>query len=278
MVIGGVGSGKSTSVYRAFPDSFTIITSPNNQHFYKKRLSGKWKDSGLRPPKKTLLIDTHMMGYSDEYCFLQIGQAKPKVNDKGEIVPVSTVTQVETYFKAIKTKSELAVMRGETPPYRSVIVDELGELLDRVYAELTPGNTNPHTNKHDTRATFMDTTQWATQFSKWCRELTTCGVGVVCVTHDREPEGGRRGGLKAPSAPMAVKIGALADNIIQRKLVDPPPGAKDENGKLLRSDRIWVADASELWDRKFRGLEPEDFDIIEHMELDTIHTLAGFEW
>lgn len=277
VVCGGIGTGKSIAVLECFTDSFEIMTSANNQHFYKTRLMGKWKDRGLRPPKKTQLIDTSATALSAEYKFIEPSDVKTIKDADGNIVQTQTKEKVERLIYTLRKKSFEAVEKKEPLPFRSLIIDEMGELLDRVHAEILPTCLTGG-GKIDTRGAFGESGQWVHNFVGGLRELTSLGVGVCLVMHDRDPEEEKKGGPKATSIGMARKISALADNVIQRVLRDPPPGAKNEDGTPRRAERLWLATAGERWERKMRGLEPEDEDIIQTMSLLEIHRLCGFIW
>lgn len=278
----------------AFPNSLTILTSENNVHFYKVKFERKLKGKKIpgteieyRPPKKIKLIDVQMTGVSAEYSWLKTGDAKPlrgRLDETGQLIldpkgdrllPIPQIEELEKTLGAVIMKSQLAIEKGEKPPYDNVIIDEWGEFMDRAYAEILPTCVTDK-GKQDTRGAFMETGKWVFKIANWLKQLIPCGVGVVLVMHDREPEEGKMGGPKAPSANIATKLVAQCDGAIQLVMQDPKFGEKDAEGKPAKPRRVWKATASEKWNIGLRGLMPEDEDLIANMELHEILKLAGF--
>lgn len=276
--------GKTTSVLKSFQNSLTILTANNNGHYYRKLLTTTLKDNpNYKPPKKIKLIDTHATGVSGEYQWLKPGDAKSTfgrldgdqiVADPagGMLMPVSQIQEFERTVSTMVTKSLQCVGAGQPPPYDNLVVDEMGELLDRVHAEITPMCISEKSGKLDGRMAFTETGAWTQRMATLMRQLTTCGVGVCLVMHDREPDEGKKGGPRAPSASIAKKLVALSDGAIQLNIKD----IKGEDGKV-RVQRYWNAMSSEQWDIGLRGLEPEDAERIGPMELIEILELCGFD-
>lgn len=273
-VCGAPGTGKSTEVLKAFQNSLAILSSPNNSHYFRKLLGSKLKDTHYKPPKKIKLIDTHAVGTTSEsYSWLKPGDAKSTFDERGSMLPVSQLHQLEATITAVVSKSLSAVMAGELPPYDNVILDEWGEFMERVFAEIVP-TCIANTGKIDTRAAYGVMNEWVGKMFNWLKQLTSCGVGVAVVMHDREPDGDKKGGPKAPSSTIATRICAMSDGVIQRYMKDAEVGP---DGKRGSPQYLWSASAGEQWHRKLRGLEPEEAETIATMDLLDIIELAGFE-
>lgn len=302
LVCGAPKLGKSTEVFKTFQNSLAILSSENNAHYYKKLLTTKLKDVSFpgattpryRPPKRIKLIDVSMTGATkDPYTWLKPGDAKPKKgkivadangnksivpDENGDrVIPVPQRFELMSTISTVVTKSQMAIDKGEPPPYDNVIIDELGEFLDRVHSEILPECVTQN-NKQDTRSAFLATGEWVATMVNQLKQLIPCGVGVCLVMHDRDPEGKKKGGPKAPSATISRKLVGQVDGAIQRVMIDPKPDEKNEDGSPAKPRRIWRAMASEEWDIGLRGLEPEDEDKIGQMELyDIIVDLCGFD-
>jgi hypothetical protein len=293
VVCGAPGTGKSTETFKAFQNAYAILSSANNAHYYATLLKkGKLDGTRFRPPKKTKLISKEATGASAEYQWLKVGDAKstfaraePQVDGTSilipdptgdKILPVPQRQELEKILLTLKAKCIAAVSKGEAPPYDNLIIDEFGEMLDRGHSEIIPESVTKK-GDIDTRAAYGTTGEWSDMIVDWARELISCNVGVCLVMHDREPEGVKKGGPRGPSANIGRKICAKADIVIQRYMKDPPPGAKDDKGVLLKPQYLWNAQASEQWERKCRGLDPEDMDRIGPMELFDIIKLSGYD-
>jgi hypothetical protein len=97
-------------------------------------------------------------------------------------------------------------------------------------------------------------------------------MGIGLVMHHREPDGDRQGGIYTPSRRASALVAQGCDIVIQRYLKDAELGS----GKT-GTQRLWRADASERWDLKARGLDPEEFPLIAELELSQIIEMCGFE-
>lgn len=307
IVCGKPKLGKSTEALKSFQNSLAILSSENNVHYYKKLLGGKLKDVRLpngelkyRPPKRTKLIDVQMVGSSAEYEWLKPGDAKAirasyRKDEKGQLIvddfgspilapdpngdrvmPVNQLNELEKTLITVVTASQMAIDKGEKPKYDNLIIDEWGEFMDRVHSEITP-TCRTKKDEIDTRGAFLMTTEWMQKVVNWMKQLIVCGVGVCLVMHDREPDGKKTGGPKAPSAGMSRKMVAMCDGAVQRVMKDPEPGARNEDGSKPKPMRLWRASATEEWDIGLRGLEPEDEDVIGPMELEEVIKLAGYD-
>lgn len=277
LTCGAPGTGKSTEAYKSFQDSLTILSSINNAHYYKVLMKrGRLNPEKYKFPKKFKLIDTNAVG-TTEAPYADPDTIKPKSarSESGQLVPVDQKAELEATLNTVVARSLSAVEKGEKPPYANVIIDECGTFWQRVFEEILPTCTTKN-EKIDARQAYVALGGWSRHISDLLRQLLPCGVGVCLVLHDREPESGKKGGPKLPSATIGTQLCADADGVIQRVMKDPEIGEKDESGKPAKAKYLWVASAGEQWHRKLRGLEPEDADIIGPMELEDILEMAGF--
>jgi hypothetical protein len=294
--------GKTTEVFKTFQDSLAIMSSANNAHYYRKLLRTQLKEPVTRtvrgapktftykPPKRIKLVQptsTNTPKDSPEYSWEALESATTKFaswqegDDKvkrlipdpnGNVeIPVSQVQTLEQTVLSVVAQSKKAKAKGEPLPYENIIIDEWGEFLDRIYAEILPtcvtkkGEINP-------LEAYKLTDEWMAKFINWLKELIPQGVGVCVVCHDREPGRSQKGelrpgGPKAPSAGMAYKMVGMSDGAIQRYMKDPEYGAKDENGKLLKPERLWRLSGTEEWNVGLRGILPEEEELCARKEL-----------
>lgn len=257
-----------------FQRSLTILSSASNAHYYKKLTKGTLKDSHYGPPKRIKLIDEYAEGVSKEPFSWKI-ETKSDFDSEGDVLPISSKAHLEVTLKDLKIKSLTAKNNGEALPYDNLVIDEWGEFLDRVHAEITSTCVTKK-GEIDTRTGYVETAAWTNTIVGWLKQLTSaCGMGVAVVMHDRDPDKDRKGGPKAPSATISASLCAKADGVIQRLMKDGNPLSDDPEEKKVR--RIWCATAGEKWYRKLRGLEPEDEARIANMTLYDILELADFD-
>lgn len=280
----------SAAAFTTFQDSYAILSSKNNMHYFKKRLMTNKLDQKLyRYPKRILLIDTTVSGATPKETpyvdtgTLQLKRPKGAKNDKGEdtyLPRIDTMGVLRATIGALVSQTQAAVEKGEAPPYPNVIVDELGELLDRCFSQMLPLHMTAN-NKPDTRGAFGEANEWIVQeIADNLRQLTTMGVGVCGTYHDREPDpaGKKKGGLKAVSANISRKLIAMSDGAIQFYVKDPEPNEKNEDGTPKQREVLLDAMPSQDWDLKLRGLDPEDGDRIARASLrDVLTVFAGFD-
>jgi hypothetical protein len=275
------GGGKSVEAFKTFQNSFAILTAENNAHYYRKLLTTKLANNPkYRPPKKIALLDTHTFGITPtEYSWLKPGDAKPNLDANGQMWPWPQKEKFEWLLATVKNKCMKDVVEGRAPTYDAVVIDEFGELLDRIFVQdIQPNCVSEKSGKVDGRAAFGEMGKWADSIVIELRQLISFGVAICLVMHDREPDGDKRGGLKAPSAAIGTSIAAKCDGVIQRIIKDPELGEKGPDGKPAKPKRLWSCLASEKWTRKLRGLDPEDEEVIGPLELYEILTrYAGFE-
>lgn len=280
------------------------MSSANNAHYFKKLLTTKYAQPftrmvgtkevtfTYRPPKRIKLIDTHSTNIpkdSEPYTWdLKLVSRFGRRNTDGVVVPdstgdillpTSTIGELEKTILSVVTVSLQAKQKGEAPPYDNIIIDEWGEFLDRVYSEiLTLPECRTKKDELDGRKAFGLLNEWTSKIVNWLKQLIQCNVGVCLVCHDREPEQGKKGGAKAPSAGISSKMTGMSDGAIQRIIKDPEFGAKNVDGTPAKPARLWKATASEHWNVGLRGIEPEDEDAIARLELyDILVAYAGFD-
>lgn len=271
VVCGSPGTGKSTEVLKAFQDSLCLLSAPNNMHYFKK-LHQRGKLEGYRPPKKIKLIDAFNMGTTKEDYSFDI-QSKASFDEEGNLVPIPQKENLEATVFTVMKKSMEAMNNGEPPPYSNLIMDECGTFWQRVFDEIAASpECRTSAGKQDTRQAYGLIGTWSMKMTNWMRQLVQCNVGVALVLHDRDPDGDKKGGPKTPGKASADQLCSDADGVIQRVMQDPPVGSEE------KAKRIWCATAGEKWNRKLRGLEPEDEEVIAEMPLQDILTdLAGFD-
>lgn len=274
-VIGAPGTGKTTSVLTSFHSSYLILSSESNVHYFKKLLKKGKLPEGCRPPKKTKLIDTHTSGVSSEYAFLEPTDVKMNLHPETKIAqPYPQQEQLDGIVAALLSRTGQAIAEGHLPPYQNIVIDELGEFAARVHREIL-ATCVTRNEKTDTRGAFQQTGIWLADWLGQLKQFINLGVGVAVVLHDREPDGDKKGGPSLPSATMAEILYRASDGVIQRIMKDGNPNAENPEERVTR--RIWNATAGEHWNRKLRGLEPEDVARIGDMELYDILELCGFD-
>lgn len=304
IVCGAPKLGKSTEAFKTFQNSLAIMSSANNAHYFKKLLTtkyaqpitrvvaGKEQTFTYKPPKRIKLIDTHSTNIpKDSEPYTWDIKPVPKFGKRnadgivlpdpaGDILlPTSTIGELEKTILSVVTATLQAKQKGELTPYDNLIIDEWGEFLDRVYSEiLTLPECRTKKDEVDGRKAFGLLNEWVAKVVNWMKQLIQCNVGVCLVCHDREPEQGKKGGAKAPSAGISNKMTGMSDGAIQRIIKDPEFGAKNPDGTPAKPKRLWKATASEQWNVGLRGIEPEEEDIIAEMELyDILVAHAGFD-
>lgn len=279
IITGPQATGKSAHACRAFQNAFAYETAAANLQFFKRLLKTQWKDDGLRYPKRIKIVDrsgVYQTKKSDPYVYpdasvLEIVKSETTVEgSNGEPVRVSIpqYTELLTTVNTLIAATKKALAEGTPLPYDNFILDEANEFFRRIEEETPPG-TGYDTYKPITNV-IMDL---ASKF----RQLTTIGVGVCLVMHDRDydPETGKVGGPEANTRGIAKKLVQASDGAIQRMIVN----VKDAEGKpvllangLPKTKAIWAALRDETWDRKLRGLLPEDGEVIADLDLKTILT------
>lgn len=279
IVCGSPGLGKSFEAFKAFQDSFAIISSKNNVHYFEKLLKGRLKDGPYKPPKKIRLIDAWSVATTSEpYASTDTLVVKSTRNADNVVVKVDTKSRLEGSIQAVVDSTVEAVDKDLPLPYRNLIIDEWGAFMDRVFAQFDEMEYKTAKGGDDMYGPFKAMTSWVNERVEQFQLLTSKGVGVCLVMHDREPDSAKhkKGGPKGPSAGIADKLCAQAHGVIQRVMKDPTLGEKGPDGKPAKAKRLWVATAGEHWNRKLQGLEPEDEDRIGTMELSEILAISGY--
>lgn len=268
LVCGASGSGKTTEVLRWLQDSYYLTSDPDNYHFYKRMLRGPWKDLGLKMPKRIKLIDRMQIGQSKE-DYSEDLIITPNEDEKGNLY----ITDYRKELMGIAT-SFLGLAKdnyktGKPQKYQWFISDETGTFLNHVHDQIAPEHTTDK-GKPDARKAYPATGAWSREYTGFLRQLISYGIGVCFIFHDREPEGEKKGGPKAVSGAISDEITQLCSGSIQRCLKN----SDDPGGAVIR---YWNATADENWNRKLRGLLPDDADKVRTMDLGPILTeLAGY--
>ena len=281
MVIGAPGTGKSYEMLKALQDAYVIFTGKNNGHFYFTNLKkGKLDPKEYKLPKRMMLLESYGFGATKEdYASIDtIEMQKGSVGADGQPLPISAMRRVDGLIDVLIKKTREAAEAGQPPPYANVIIDEAGELLARVYAEILP-TCLTNSGAQDVRGAFLQTENWVLAFSNKLRLLNSYGVGVGLVFHDREPDERAKGGAAAPSRGIARKLAAATDATLMRYMMDFEEEI-DVGGKKVKkrkARRFWDGRASETWDIKLRGLDDDELDQITQMELVDILPFAGFD-
>ena len=280
VVCGPAKLGKSSEAFKAFQNSYAILTAENNSHYYKKLLGSKLKDNPkYRPPKRIKLIDTHTTGSTSiEYSWLKPGDAKSKRDENGNLLPVSQKAEFELIINTLVSTSLAAADKGEKPKYDNVIIDELGELLDRIFNQDILPNTFNEKGKLDSRGAYVEMGKWVDDIITKLRQLVGSGVGVCMTMHDREPDGDKMGGLKTVSANIGKSIGQKVDGIVRRVIRDPMLGELGHDGKPAKPRREWELAGSEKWAIGLRGIDEDDIEECRSKDLyEVLTTYAGFD-
>lgn len=281
VVIGSPGTGKTFEVLKAFQEGYALFTDRNNGHFFFTQLAKKKLPAEVKPPKRIMLLEEHGFGASKEdYAPLESIEIQyGPLGPNGMPTPIAAKTRIEALLDAIIKRSREAAETKQPPPYKSLIIDELGVALDRVHNEILPTITT-RDGTIDTRGAFGAMKTWVMHtFMSKLRELNRLGVAVALVAHDREPDDKANGGVATPSRGISKGLAAAADIVLMRYVMDFEEEV-DVGGKKVKrkkARRFWDGRASEEWDIKLRGLDDEELDQITEMELREILPFAGYD-
>lgn len=286
IITGPQATGKSAQACRAFQDSYAYETTAANLHFYKRLLKTEWKDLGLRFPKRVKVVDLDAVYQTskenpyvmpDETTLELVKSATRTKREDGSIVetPISQHAELLNTVNSIIVATEKARSEGQPIPYKNFILDEANEFLRRIDGETPRGD-----NKFES---YLPITNVVMHLASRFRKLVTLGVGVCFVMHDRDydEKKGAQGGPEAVTRGISKKLVQASDGAIQRLVVN----LTDADGKVVlrpngqpRTKAIWVGTRDEQWDRKLRGLLPEDDDKIADLDLiDILTTYCDFD-
>lgn len=263
-VIGPPKVGKTIGAFEAFRDALAIQSSANVTFGYRKLCK---TNADLKPPKKIKLIElrtTSIPSKQEAHTWDYV--IKPTEGD------IPQRAELEGTLKAVLQQTKTLVLDGKEPTYFNLLVDEWGEFMDRAHMEFFADNTNA-SGKVDGRAGFGELLTWVVSMGNLMRELTSYGVGVCCLSHSRDAEAGKMGGLSSPTKSISDKLTKMSDGVIERRYKNSTE--TDGNGKLKKPRRIWNATGSEETALGLRGLD-SDLDI-EDMSLKAILESCGFD-
>lgn len=278
VVAGHPGAGKTYEVLKSFRNSLYVATQQGNPHFYMTQWAkGRLKDTppGRSPftlPKAMRLIEAHGTGKWD-FAKSEWIMTAPPIDEKGNSGVVLQRTAIETTLFSVLQQTKRAVAEGKKPPFASVVVDEVGEIWQRVHDEKLPDF------GVDTRSAFLDTTLWHQRtMMPMLRALPAYGVGVALIAHETEADAKRRGGAKMPSKGIATHLAAQCDGLVRRKFHNVHIENPDPNSRRTRRvRRWWDTIIDEDSDCKLRGVADEEAWEVEDMELDELLEYAGFD-
>lgn len=260
VLFGPPGSGKSTEAAATFPDSLYVMSSPNILQFYENEYL-KTPEAialGLRMPKRVVCLDKYSIDGRVE--MLPTGHPKP----------VPQKATLEGILDQAVTRALIARSKNEPPPWRNLVIDEVGTFWPRVYEEIKP-TILTRSGSVDTRGAFGALAEWSRNRTDYLRQLLVCGMNVVLVGHDQEPDPQqeKKGGPKFPSQQIMREICADADGVLLRGFEDGELGAP--------SNRIWIAHGRQNWLSKIRGIPDRMFGEVKNWHLTKVVTTAGFE-
>jgi len=258
VIFGPPGAGKSTEAAATFPDAAYIMSSPNILQFYQNDYLPAQKGSGLAMPRRVLCIDQYSI------------DGKVEVLANGMPKPVSQKGTLEYYLDMIVARSLVAHGKGEPLPWRNLVIDEVGTFWSRVHAEIEP-TILTRSGAIDTRGAYGVLGKWSRARTDYLRQLLVCGMNVVLVGHDQEPDpqAEKKGGPKFPTQQIMRELCADADGVLYRGFEDREVGQP--------SARVWLAHGRQNWLSKLRGMPDRMFAEIKDWPLKRIITTAGFE-
>lgn len=260
LLFGPPGGGKSTEAAATFPESIYLMSSPNILQFYEEEYlkTPEAKARNLRMPKRVLCIDKFSIDKKIE--LLPNGMPKP----------VAQKSALEQYIDQVVVRAMQAYAKGEPPPWRNLIIDEVGTFWSRVFEEIAP-TILTRNGAIDTRGAFGATASWSRNRTDYLRQLLVCGMNVVLVGHDQEPDpqSEKKGGPKFPSQQIMREMCADADGVLLRGFEDREIGQP--------SSRIWLVHGRQNWLSKIRGMPDSKFAEVKDWPLHKIIESSGFE-
>ena len=256
VLFGPPGVGKSTEAAATFPESIYLQSSPNLLKFYENEFSKTHPE--LKMPKRVAVIDKFSLDGKVEV----LGNGMPR--------PVPQKATLDGFIDQIVNRSLVAHGHGEPPPWRNVVIDEVGTFWSRVHEEIEPTVTT-RSGAIDTRGAYGVLARWSRNRIDYLRQLLVCGMNVVFVGHDQEPDPSqdRKGGPKLPSQQIMREICADADGVLLRGYEDREIGQP--------AARVWLAHGRQNWITKVRGLPDTLYAEMKNWPLRKIIESAGFE-
>lgn len=272
VIAGPPGGGKTYEAFKAFKRPLAIVSQPGNAHFFLRQVARGRLPNNARP-EKLKLIDTFGTG-TFNYATEEWDMSPARKTEDNVVLPIGQQDALESMVYTLLQKTRLAKEAGQLLPYESLIIDECGELWQRVHNEAAPSFVSDRTGNQDGRAAYGATGQWHDKLMSWLRALPPLGVGVCLVAHETEPDGKRRGGAKMPSRTIAAHLAAQCDGMIRRLI---RRGASDDPATANIIRRYWDVLVSDDRDCKLRGVADEEAHECEDMELLDLCQFAGFK-
>jgi hypothetical protein len=262
ILAGEPGLGKSTEAQIAFQKNCTITTGEDVLHFYEHKILPR-SDGKLIKPLKRILFDEY--GINGDV----------KLDAKGQPIFIQVAKTFESILDNLFKKGQERKLAGLPPPVDFLVVDEGGELWDMVFSELVRTSLT-NDGRPDTRKAYGRLGQWSAMIGDKFKRFKTVGIGTVLICHtaDPEPESGKKGGPKFPSATVSKKLSAKADGVLMRRVVD----VEDEEDLTKEKEArfFWECRPSEHWVVKMRGLDRDELKRIPELSLNEIMELAGW--
>lgn len=266
VLFGDPGGGKTTAGLETFPGSLYYGTGVNGAQFFhtQRGRSPEYAKQNL-PPAREFVVDM----FSDN----------GKVTLDAERMPIRLNHKLtyENYLRALIKKAGAEHETGAALTYRNFIVDELGTLYQRVYEDIVPTSISPRTGKVDTLGAWNLLTKWSMEIHGYYRYLNTLGLNVVCIAHNTDPDGEKKGGPKLPSQGVQKLVTQESDMVLQRIVRDAPVDVENPSASSKAPLRLWTAFASEHWNAKNRGIPDEMLGEIATWKLDRIVRFAGID-
>lgn len=229
VLFGPQGGGKSFAALKTFQRALYISSDVNNPQFYKAWLEGEGKNSGrILPLQEMLISDYHTAG------------VPPDFPHRGTIlnqVGLPTRVPMKMCLEYCSLKIAQAVwgryQARQPQAYNWVIVDEMGEFFERVFAEISPAFLTSN-GKVDIRTAYAALAKWAREWSGPLRSIVNAGVGLVFVSHDQDPDLtlGKKGGARLGSRQVSEFFTGVCDGALHRIIEDEAVAAGTSSAAL----------------------------------------------
>lgn len=202
-------------------------------------------------------------------------------DDKGtELLPIDQRKTVEMTVNAILMKTIDEVSAGRPPPFSYVIIDEIGELGDRIVQECALSEEClTDKGKFNHFAPFNMAEAWMLGLFAKLKQLLTYGVGVIVTAHVTPPKYNlkgqlEKGGARIVSPSCSNKLARIVDGTIQIMLIDQ---GSDSSGNPQPSLRVKRLSASEQWNIGLRGMRAQDESRAASLTLSDVMFLADYD-
>lgn len=292
LIYGPPGGGKSFAAAKTFPNSLSILSAPNNQHFYYQWLqlpAGKASGKGL--PKRVIVLDKYAMMDSGipPGEFGSFTRPRIMVGPDQLPIPFPQKQTFEGLLMQVARKSLYERAAGLPLTYQNVIIDEGGALWQRIFIEISATSFTKE-GRHNPLGAYNLGETWSVQCVDLFRAIVMAGLNVVVVAHDKdpEPEKDKQGGPKFFSQAVMKQMTADSDGNFYRYVEDQKPPVIDMTAdpavvaaaiaaaKRMPPKRLWRVYLSEHRESKLRGIPDEMMDQVREMDLEQIIPLSGF--